>query len=164
MIVTSHLISPTPTPTTATSALRWPFISSLPRSGTLFLSMSALTKVPAFVFLLHHIPLFALICAYIAGRFVYYAIVIHTRHSDTPLSCFKFYFCHLPWVLSCSSSLSCHLSATNPESDHPAMYSTRRCVFVFVLSHLLSLFSYICLLSCMSLLFILSLLLRYVSA
>lgn len=45
-----------------------------------------------------------------------------------PPSCFKFYFCHLPWVLSCSSSLSCHLSATTPETDHPAMYSTGRCV------------------------------------
>lgn len=54
--------------------------------------MSALTKVPAFVFLLHHIPLFALICAYIAGRFVYYAIVIHTRHSDTPQVASSFIF------------------------------------------------------------------------
>lgn len=87
-----------------------------------------------------------------------------------PPSCFKFYFCHLPWVLSCSSSLSCHLSATNPETDHPAMYSTGRCVclclcfFFFFSSYLLSLFSYVCLVLCMSLLFILSLLLRSVSA
>lgn len=86
-----------------------------------------------------------------------------------PPSCFKFYFCHLPWVLSCSSSLSCHLSATNPETDHPAMYSTGRCVclclcFFFFFSYLLSLFSYVCLVLCMSLLFILSLLLRPVSA
>lgn len=89
MIVNSHLISPT---SMATAALRWLFTSSLSRSGILFLSMSALTKVPAFVFLLHHIPLFALICAYIAGRFVYYAIVIHTRHSDTPQVASSFIF------------------------------------------------------------------------
>lgn len=111
-----------------TAALRWLFTSSLSRFGILFLSVLALTKVPAFVFLLHHISLFALICAYIAGRFVYYAIVIQYPSQRYPPSCFKFYFCHLPWVLSCSSSLSCHLSATNPETDHPAMYSTGRCV------------------------------------
>lgn len=89
MIVTSPLISPT---SMATAALHWLFTSFLSRSGILFLSMSALTKVPAFVFLLHHIPLFALICAYIAGRFVYYAIVIHTRHSDTPQVASSFIF------------------------------------------------------------------------
>lgn len=76
----------------ATAALHWLFTSSLSRSGFLFLSVSALTKVPAFVFLLHHIPLFALICAYIAGRFVYYAIVIHTHHSDTPQVASSFIF------------------------------------------------------------------------
>ncbi|KAJ9483623.1 hypothetical protein VN97_g9773 [Penicillium thymicola] len=124
----------------ATAALHWLFTSSLSRSGILFLSVSALTKVPAFVFLLHHIPLFALICAYIAGRFVYYAIVIHTRHSDTPqvASSFIFaiyngyYLVHRPCPVIC-------LRQTRK-------LTIRLCFFFFfAFSYLLSLFSYVCL-------------------
>lgn len=106
MRVTSHSISPISATTTTASC--WSFISSLSRSGILFLSMSASTKVPAFVFLLHHIPLFALICTCPHCRT--FCLFHHCHPYPTqryPPSCFKFYFCHLPWVLSCSSSFFC---------------------------------------------------------